>query len=206
MWSFSQGDPALPAVSPAVSERLFAANVREDTERARAAAAAQTEREVAELYAARAPELFSYALFMAHDEELARDALQECFMRYFVARCGGESIAAPRAWLYRVLHNYLLDRMRDCRNRYEQSLEHAPAFVDSRQDVEAEYLRGEVLAMARTALTPREFECFALRSQGMPYEEIASELQLRSGTVGALISRAVRKVRKLVARAAGGEA
>jgi RNA polymerase sigma-70 factor, ECF subfamily len=206
MWSLTESDPALSAAVPAVSERLFVPGAREDADRARAAAAADIEREVAELYAGRAPELLNYALLVARDEELARDALQEAFMRYFVARCGGATIASPRAWLYRVLHNYLLDRLRDSRTRCEQSLGHQSPFVDDRQDVEAGYLRAEVFAMARAVLTPREFDCFALRSQGMPYEEIASELQLRSGTVGALLSRAIRKVRKLVACAAGGAA
>ncbi len=205
MWTLTQSDPVLSAASPAGSGRLFTAS-GEGAESTREALAANAQREVTELYAERASELLSYALIMAREEELARDVLQEVFMRYFVARSNGDVIASPRAWLYRVLHNHMLDRMREMRSRNESGLEQVSAFIDHHQDVEGSYLREEVLAMARHALTPREFDCFLLRTQGLPYEEIAHELRLRCGTVGALISRSVRKVRRLVARPAGGVA
>ncbi len=197
MWSFSQSDPAVSA-SPAVGERLFLGDACGQAAYAREMPAKSAECEVTDLYAECASELLSYALVTARDVELARDALQETFMRYFVARSSGESIAWPRAWLYRALHNYLLDRARECHSRRERSLEPLPPVADGRHDIERELLRNEVLSMARAALTRREYDCFAMRSQGMPYEDIASELKLRSGTVGALISRAVRKVRRLV--------
>src|SRR5581483_5362484 len=79
---------------------------------ARADLAAAAQREVSALYEERAEEFLHYAIALGRDQELARDALQEAFMRYFVALCSGTQIAAPRAWIYRVLHNYLLDRIK----------------------------------------------------------------------------------------------
>jgi RNA polymerase sigma-70 factor (ECF subfamily) len=162
--------------------------------------AREAQNHTAVLYAERGGEFLSYAVSVARDEELARDALQEVFMRYFVALCDGEDIRSPRAWIYKVLHNYLMDRMKDPRGRDESSL--SVAAVCS-QDIEAECLRDEGMALVRTSLTPREYACIRLRTEGLGYEEIATELRVKSGTVGAMISRAMHKLRKAIAGPGG---
>jgi DNA-directed RNA polymerase specialized sigma24 family protein len=45
-------------------------------------------------------------------------------------------------------------------------------------------------------LSPREIECVRLRAEGLRYEEIAGVLGLQSGTVGALLARAHKKIRQ----------
>ncbi len=166
--------PALanPAQSSAVSERA--------------------RQEVAALYTGRAGEFLNYALALGRNEELARDALQEAFLRYFAALCSGERIASPRAWIYRVMHNYLVDRIKETHRRREQSLQRVPPYY---QDLDGQCFRGEVRRLIRGALSAREYDCIRLRTAGFRYEEIAAALQLTSGTVGTLISRAVRKIR-----------
>ena len=49
---------------------------------------------------------------------------------------------------------------------------------------------------AARILAPRERECITLRSQGLDYSEIASAMQISIGTVGVLLSRAIRKVKR----------
>jgi len=197
MW-FSQAIPVASLASPAVPDgRLLPLRQEMLLDSARALVD-EAQREVSELYAESATEFLSYALATIRNEELARDALQEGFIRYFVALCNGEQVAIPRAWIYRVIRNYLFDRMKEFRTRQEQSLEQVQGCPDRQQDIEGNYLRREVLALVETTLTTRELQCFRLRSEGLHYEEIASALKLRSGTVGALISRAVRKLRAAV--------
>jgi RNA polymerase sigma factor (sigma-70 family) len=123
--------------------------------------AGEAQSHTAALYTERGGEFLSYAVSVSRDEELARDAVQEVFMRYFVALCDGEDIRSPRAWIYKVLHNYLIDRMKDPRGRDESSL--SVAAVCS-QDIEAECLRDEVMALVRTSLTAREYACIRLRN------------------------------------------
>ena len=101
--------------NPSFSASLIRARASGRDRAARLAREAQSR--TAALYSERGGELLSYAVSVARDEELARDALQEVFMRYFVALCEGEDIRAPRAWIYRVLHNYLMDRMKDPHGR-----------------------------------------------------------------------------------------
>ncbi len=153
---------------------------------------------VSALYQARGEEFFHYAVGLGRDEELARDAVQEAFMRYFVALYEGNHIASPRAWVYRVLHNYLLDRIKERRKRGEHSFRDA---LDGTQtiNVESDYLRKDIFRRVRRTLTDREYECFRLRTEGLRYEEIAAKLHLASGTVGALLCRAIRKTRTILA-------
>jgi len=199
MW-FSQAIPVASLASPAVTDGRLLPLRKEVLIDPAQALVEQAQREVSELYAQSAAEFFSYALATIRNEELARDALQEGFIRYFVALCNGEKVAVPRAWIYRVIRNYLLDRMKEFRTRRERSLEQVRSCSDGMQDVEGNYFRSEVLALVENTLTTRELQCFRLRSEGLQYDEIASTLKLRSGTVGALISRAVRKLRTAIGR------
>lgn len=152
--------------------------------------------QVAALYAERGAEFFYYARALAHNEELAKDSLQEAFMRYFIALCQGEEIPSPRAWIYRVLRNHLLDRIKHMRIHEERELRQGLPY---NQDIEGACLRHEVLRLAQAALTPGEYRCLRLRTEGLRYGEIAARLCLTSGTVGTLVSRAMQKIRTLLA-------
>jgi len=192
MWSFSQTGPVASAASSTAPFPQGCAGS------GRVELAENAQRETERLYLERAAELRHYAYALTRNEELARDALQETFMRYFVALCEGTRIEAPRAWLYRVTHNYLNDRRKEYRTRFETSIECTPACPYHEQDVERACLHRELRDIIRATLTRREYECFQLRAEGMEYGEIAAALRLSSGTVGALISRAVRRIRGAV--------
>lgn len=168
-----------------------------------AAAPATAQSKVTALYEERGAELLHFALALARDEELAKDALQECFLRYFMALCEGEEIASPRAWIYRVLHNYLLDRLKETRYTRARAIQTALS-VRGDREIERDCFRQELMRLGRTALSPREYKCLHLRTEGLRYEEIAATLHLTSGTVGALISRAIGKLRRILI-ASGGE-
>jgi RNA polymerase sigma-70 factor (ECF subfamily) len=70
-----------------------------------------TERGVVAAYEKYSAELFAYATSIVHGEDGALDAVQESFLRYFVELSYGRRVENPRAWLYRVVRNYLLDRI-----------------------------------------------------------------------------------------------
>jgi DNA-directed RNA polymerase specialized sigma24 family protein len=93
-----------------------------------------------------------------------------------------------------------MDRMKDPRGRGEWSINLRAAGT---QDVEEECLRSEVMELVRASLTAREYACIRLRTEGLGYEEIAAELRVKSGTVGAVISRAMHKLRKAIASPGG---
>jgi hypothetical protein len=71
--------------------------------------AAQIEQEVNDLLQQYTTALSRYALSLSYDKTLVQDGIQETFLRYFMARIRGQKMENARAWLFRVLRNYLLD-------------------------------------------------------------------------------------------------
>ena len=154
------------------------------------------EREVATLYEENAARLLSYATTLVRGGDAGRDAVQEVFLRYFAERRYGHHVENPRAWLYRVLHNYLMDQLQSPTAKYE-----VPA--DSACEVSAADEPGEcLLEQTQTALqivsrlTPRELDCLRLRVEGHSYAQIAQRLGICAGTVGALLPRVYAKLRQ----------
>ena len=124
------------------------------------------EAEVTELFRTNAPSLSRYAATLAREPAVVQDGLQEAFLRYFVARTGGQRINNPRAWLFRVLRNYLLDCNRKTLLAWKADLEDAALVVDAGQDLEAQYERSEVFSLALSMLSPREREILSLIARG----------------------------------------
>jgi RNA polymerase sigma-70 factor (ECF subfamily) len=154
------------------------------------------ETEIAELYRDVASGLFRYASVLARNRETAWDAVQEAYLRYFIARRGGRQIHDPKAWLFRVLRNVLLDVLKRHHVQKEVAIEQARESADLRPDPECEFGELELSRQTWESLAPREQECLKLRAEGLRYEEIAGVLGIRSGTVGALLARAQRKIRR----------
>jgi RNA polymerase sigma-70 factor (ECF subfamily) len=160
------------------------------------ALACQIEAEVIELLQRHAAALSRYAARIARDKTLVEDSIQEALLRYFIARTHGQQIDNPRAWLFRVLQNYILDCNRKSDSRQASNLEAAVQVADARQDVEAGYQQDETFRDALSSLSPREQACILLRLEGFAYDEMAHILGIRSGTVGALLARGMTKIRK----------
>jgi DNA-directed RNA polymerase specialized sigma24 family protein len=59
----------------------------------------ESEAEIVQLYAEHAANLKRHAANIVRCDDLAGDAVQETFMRYFAERSFGRAIAHPRAWL-----------------------------------------------------------------------------------------------------------
>ena len=154
------------------------------------------ESEVIDLYQENASGLFRFGEALVRDREMAQDALQEVFLRYFVARSSGQEIQNGKSWLYRVIRNYLLDRVKEAAFKNKASLEEAEVIPDGSSDPEQQYLRAFTRKQILRVLAPRELECLQLRAEGFDYREIAKILGVRSGTVGATLARALNKIRK----------
>jgi RNA polymerase sigma-70 factor (ECF subfamily) len=158
--------------------------------------AAGVVQEICALYEKDAPGMLRYAARVARNQEAAQDAVQEAFLRLFIARSAGQQIRQPRAWLFRVLHNHVLDQER-AGSRNDIGLDSLRNTPGPGRTPETDYGRIEALERALgTTLSPREVECVRLRAEGLQYDEIAEALGLRPGTVGALLTRAHKKMRQ----------
>ena len=153
------------------------------------------EREVSELYREHAAGLLRYARGIARDAEEARDAVQETFLRYCMERRYGRVVENPRAWLYPVVRNHLLTRWSSAAATREVASEGLESLPDDRVNPESLASRAERAQTIRERLTDRELECLRLRAEGLSYAEIGDVLRIRTGTVGALLSRVTAKLR-----------
>jgi RNA polymerase sigma factor (sigma-70 family) len=154
----------------------------------------EIERKAVAAYEKYSEELFSYAVALMHSDDNALDARQEVFLRYFIELSCGRRVEFPRAWLYRVLRNYLLDRMGVASVKHERfwkNIEEVPEpSSDPEQMIEQAQTAKEIAAM----LTDREMDCLRLRSEHFSYDEIADILGVRQGTVSALLTRVHKKL------------
>ena len=155
----------------------------------------ELEQEVAALYAEHAGKLLRYAETLTRNRDAGRDAVQEIFLRYFAERRYGNRVENPRAWLYRVLHNHLLDRLDRASMKYEVSADCAEQVPDGQVDAEMVLQQTQTAQEIASRLTPRELDCLRLRAEGFSYQEIAQLLGVRPGTVGALLPRVYAKLR-----------
>lgn len=136
--------------------------------------------------------LYRLALAECRNGELARDAVQEAFLRYFEACSKGQAIHSVRSWLARVVINFLRDDAR--RMARLAGISEASGAVTGQTAAEP---AGDLERQIGSMLSPRERECIELRVLGYKYQEIAEILGLRPGSVACLLSRALRKLETL---------
>ncbi|MFZ5926375.1 MAG: RNA polymerase sigma factor [Acidobacteriota bacterium] len=143
-------------------------------------------------YESHAELLFRLAMAECRNREVARDAVQEAFLRYHEAASAGQAIRHVRAWLARVVINQVRD---DARRSLRQ--ENLSAVRDSASGWVESDSGGELMERIQELLSPREFECVRLRILGYKYFEIAEILSISAGSVACLLSRALRKLEVL---------
>lgn len=158
------------------------------------AKASQSGATVEELFGHYSDQLIRYGIGLGFVPEEAEEAAQEGFLRLQRAFRRHESIHNPGAFLHTVVRRLLIDasRQKTRIERYDgQAIAHS-AQAGNTQATDTE----DLLRLARTLLTPRESEVFTRRWRGQSYREISAELGISRGTVGALVSRAISKVRR----------
>lgn len=165
----------------------------------------ELEAEIVELYSEHATGLKRHATGILRCDDLAGDAVQETFLRYFVERSYGRAIANPRAWLYQVLRHYLFDRMSQRPAGTEVNGDRLDGIADPRSDPEDQVRHSEMAGAIAASLSTRERECLGLRSEGFSYLEIAAIMGLKVGTVGALLVRVHHKIRGAARQSNEGE-
>lgn len=161
-----------------------------------AISSAQIEREIVDLFNQNASALLRYAQSLIKDADIAQDAIQEVFLRYFKTRSDGSTVDNPRAWLFHVLRNYMLDQIRENNSMKSVELGVLGKMADIKQNIETTYEQSEAFQRAVSVLTPHERECVQLHLEGFGYAEIAQILKIRVRSVGALLTRSLNKIRK----------
>lgn len=139
--------------------------------------------------------LVRYAICRLRSREIAEEIVQEAFLSFYRKLISGSSIDNPRAWTLAAVRNLVRKHHRD-QNNENQKLSDSACAVMATRDMEAYLVELDSLEAMLHVLTEREEEVLLLRMESMRYDEIAKELNITSGTVATLLSRAIQKIKK----------
>ena len=129
--------------------------------------------------------------------ELAEEFAQEAFAALYRNLRDNVVIENPRAWILATVHNQTAKHWRSRRRHPEDPLPNTD--LQTREADETNGTGAEEAAKLSDylgLLTAREEEVILLRAKGLKYGEIASHLGISTNSVGTLLMRAVRKIRK----------
>lgn len=149
----------------------------------------------------------SIAWRMLGNEDDARDAAQEVFLRVYRSLDRYRPEDPFMAWVYRITVNVCHDVYRK-RVRYEAHHasidDHEPVVTGLQESTVLERQKREIVARALAALPEREREAFVLRDlEGMSTDEVADALGTRPVTVRSQVSMARAKIKAYCSRALG---
>jgi RNA polymerase sigma-70 factor (ECF subfamily) len=155
--------------------------------------------QVARLFEEARGDVYRYLLTLGIRPPQAQEATQEVFLRLYATLRKGETIRNPRAWIFRVAHNYGLK----IRARQDSEVPFDPeldaTLLAHAADPEKEMAERERLARFHGALqnlSDQQRRCLFLRMEGLRYPEIAAALGISASAVGEFLRRAVDRLRR----------
>jgi RNA polymerase sigma factor (sigma-70 family) len=142
--------------------------------------------------------LLSYCRRLGLDEAGAEDVLQQAMLKSWIALRGDNEVRAPRAWLYRVVHNTALNAIRDAAHDRDGQLD--PSLPADSGDLDLDRgLRAREALTEVAALRPLQREVIVRTAiAGHSHERVASDLGISDGAVRGLLYRARASLRTAV--------
>jgi RNA polymerase sigma-70 factor (ECF subfamily) len=174
-----------------VSERL--AGIRQEK------TGSELQDRVTRLFEEARDDVYRYLLTLGLHPPQAQEAAQEVFLRLYATLKKGEEIGNPRAWVFRVAHNYGL-KVREkqaSEEPFDPGLE--ARLSDKGENPESDLLERERMLRFHQAvegLSEQQRRCLFLRMEGLRYPEIGSALGISASAVGEFLRRAMVRLKK----------
>ncbi|MBS1828565.1 MAG: sigma-70 family RNA polymerase sigma factor [Acidobacteria bacterium] len=157
--------------------------------------------QVAQLFEEMREDVYRYLLTLGLYPPQAQEATQEVFLRLYVTmKKNEEEIRSPKAWVYRVAHNYGL-KVRAKQNHeppYDPEVE--VKLRSNEASPEQSLLEREKTIRFHRAiegLSEQQKRCLFLRLEGLRYPEIGQSLGISASAVGEFLRRAVVRLKKV---------
>jgi len=149
-------------------------------------------------------ELLGTLYYLVGNQEDARDALQEAFVKCWRNRDSVAEVVNLKAWIFKIALNTGRDmRSTAWQRRRRPLLDGQAKLTADGPPPDAELNRREQLAQVRAALAglrSQEQEVFLLRQNGqLTYQEIATAVGIPLGTVKTRMRLALTKLREALA-------
>lgn len=144
--------------------------------------------------------LFRFAFTFVKDEELAKDVVQEVFIKIWDKRAEMVFVQNLEAWCMQITRNKALDKLR---SKHVKRTDQFEVQLDTRQERDTPYAvteRSELMMRIQDmieALPQRQREVMQLRDiEGYSYKEIAENLDIDINLVKTNLFRARRKIKE----------
>lgn len=137
------------------------------------------------------PPSMRLAISLLHEEEEARDVVQEVFLKLWETKITVEN---PMAFIIRAVRNACLNRISllDTRDKIRQRMMLDP----TAEDFDIESRNFEVRQAIQKLLTPREQDVVErIYSDGLSYKDAAENLDVSVATINKNIVSALKKLR-----------
>ncbi|MBK7721813.1 MAG: RNA polymerase sigma factor SigM [Austwickia sp.] len=142
-----------------------------------------------ELFRRHRDRMWAVALRTTHDPELASDAVQDGFLSAYRRAETFRGESAVTTWLYRIVVNACLDRMRRANARHETPLESITLPPDPHDRYAAAEAAIDVQAALATLPEGQRLALILVDMQGLPVAEAARILGVAEGTIKSRCAR-----------------
>jgi RNA polymerase sigma-70 factor (ECF subfamily) len=180
----------------AATESIARSGLSEQLIRACQEGSLEAQRELYECYKAK---VYSLAVYLTGNAEMARDLTQEIFLKVFRDLHSFRFESSFNSWLYRLATNTCLNALRSRRTRREVCIEEVlgtPAEIDASCQLEQQQADRSIqraVWKAILSLKPSLRAVVVLRYiENLSYVEISEALSCSPGTVAARLNRAHR--------------
>ena len=141
------------------------------------------------------PSLRRYARGLVHDRDLADDLVQDTLERAWSRLSFWQKRGELRAWMFGIMHNHFVDRLRSSRTRPESTTgDDAPEQPQRARQADALEVRDLESALQRIPADQREV-LLLVGVEDMTYQAVAALLDVPIGTVMSRLSRARVRLR-----------
>lgn len=157
---------------------------------------------LATIYDALQPPLYRYAFRLLGRSDVAEELVAETFHRLLQALAKGQGPERHvQAWLYRVLHNLVVDHYRRPAVIELSTAEELPAESGPEEEVQRRIARERVRRALRKLTLEQQQVIMGKFMEGLSNEEIAALLGKPVGAVKSLQHRALAALRRLLGTA-----
>ena len=158
-----------------------------------------SQRRAAELYRQYGPVVYRRCLRLLKDQEAARDATQDVFMKLVRDMAKLEERETVLPWIYRVATNHCLNVRRNAHRRGEDTAE---VDLDIASSTPAEVYPARQLAQSVLSRFDAATQAVAVGVivDGMEHEEVAAALGVSRRTVARKLDRFLENARKYISR------
>lgn len=145
------------------------------------------------------PRLRRYALYLCYNHADADDLVQDCLEAALSKKGSLQDPARLRSWLFSILNNLYLMRLRSNARRGQmlQIEDFADSLAASASPEDRQTARDLARAMAKLSAEHRQI-LLLLNVEGYGYQQVADTLGIPIGTVMSRLARARRRLRALL--------